>query len=53
MRDIASEMSHLSSIFDTLATVLKEGVGAYKPQVLTDAQSSLDRVEKVQHEIKS
>ena len=39
-------MSHLSSIFDILATVLKDGTGFYKPQVLVDAQPILDRVEK-------
>lgn len=52
MHDIASEMSHLSSIFNLLATVLEEGSGAYKPQVLTDAESILRRVKKIQEEIR-
>ncbi|KAH6612161.1 hypothetical protein C7974DRAFT_419056 [Boeremia exigua] len=52
MQDIASEMSHLSSIFSLLANVLKEGQGAYKPQVLKDVGSILGRVEKIQEEIR-
>ena len=52
MQDVASEMSHLSSIFSLLATVLSHGQGLYKPQVLQDAASIIGRVNKIQDEIK-
>lgn len=52
MHAIDSEMSHLSSIFNLLADVLKEGSGAYKPQVLSDAKDILGRVKNIQDEIK-
>jgi hypothetical protein len=51
MHDNASETSHLSSIFGTLATVLKEGAGYYKPHALVGAQPIFGRVERVQYEI--
>lgn len=51
MHDVAAEMSQLSSIFDLLANVLKEGSGTYKPQVLSDANDMLNRVQKIQEEI--
>jgi hypothetical protein len=50
MQDIASEVLHLSSIFNLLATVLKEGSGAYKRQVLNNTESILGRVKRIQEE---
>lgn len=52
MHDVASEMLQLFSILSLLANVLREGTGAYKPQVLSDAKDILDRVKKIQDEIK-
>jgi hypothetical protein len=52
MYDVASEMIQLSNILSTLDTVLKQGQGTYKPQILTETKSILDRVEKTQHEIR-
>jgi len=57
IHDIASEMSHLSSVFKLLANVLKEGFKdgsgkhKYKPRVLKDTQAILDRVRDIQDEI--
>jgi translation initiation factor 2B subunit (eIF-2B alpha/beta/delta family) len=51
MHDVASEMIQLSNILNTLYAVLRQGQGTYKPQILADSKSILDRVEKIQQEI--
>jgi hypothetical protein len=47
MYDVASDMIHLSNILNNLDTVLRQGQGTHKPQVLADAKSILDRVERI------
>lgn len=52
MRDIAWNMSLLSNIFKSLAEILEYGEGLYKPQVLIDTQSIMDRMKKIQRRIR-
>jgi hypothetical protein len=52
MYDVASEMIQLSNILNTLDAVLRQGQGTYKPQILADTKSILERVEKIQQEIR-
>lgn len=51
MYEVASQMSQLSSVFSTLAIVLKDNQRIYKPQVLIDARSIVERVRNIQVEI--
>ncbi|KAF1838994.1 hypothetical protein BDW02DRAFT_644118 [Decorospora gaudefroyi] len=52
MREIASNMTLLSSILQTLSTILEQGKGVYKPQVLTDTGSIMQRMKKIQDEVR-
>lgn len=52
MHNVGSEMSQLSGILKNLAIILEQGRGKYKLQVLTDTKSIIERVEKVQKEIR-
>jgi hypothetical protein len=51
MHDFATNMTLLSSILRNLGNILKQGKGVYKPQILTDTQSVIERLKKVQEEV--
>lgn len=51
MRDIASNMSLLSTILENLAEVLQQGRGVYKARVLHETEALLDRFKGVQKEV--
>jgi hypothetical protein len=51
IRDVASNMSLLSSILENLADVLKQGQGVYKRRVITETESILERFKRVQKEV--
>ncbi|KAJ4311238.1 hypothetical protein N0V94_008045 [Neodidymelliopsis sp. IMI 364377] len=52
MHEVGSETAHLSSILANLAVILEQGHGKYKVQVLTDTKSIIERIERVQDDIR-
>jgi hypothetical protein len=51
IRNIASNMSLLSSILENLAQVLDQGKGVYKAHLLLEAESILQRMKDVQRDV--
>jgi hypothetical protein len=52
MHEVGSETAHLSGILANLAVILEQGHGKYKVQVLTDTKSIIERIERVQDDIR-
>jgi hypothetical protein len=52
MREIATNMTLLSSILRNLGNILKQDKSVHKPQLLIDTDSIIERLKKVQEEVK-